>query len=110
LSCTCDPEFGTTGPRGSPHREKGIIKIILYSQFSQKITSNIHSREKKIKKLQIIYTVGKKIKKLKLNIGIHKIAKNRILGNRQYCLILELDILPPPPNTQLTHMIYENNG
>ena len=39
--------------------------------------------------------VGKKIKKLKLNIGTHKIAKIGILGNRRYCLILELDIISP---------------
>jgi hypothetical protein len=39
--------------------------------------------------------VGKKIKKLKLNIGPHKIAKIGILGNRRCCLILELDIIPP---------------
>jgi hypothetical protein len=39
--------------------------------------------------------VGKKNLKLKLNIGTHKIAKIRILGNRWYCLILELDIIPP---------------
>jgi hypothetical protein len=37
----------------------------------------------------------KKIKKLKLNIGTHKIAKIRILGNRRYCLMLELEIIPP---------------
>jgi hypothetical protein len=60
LSCTYDPEFGTTGPRGFLHRKNEIIKIILYSQFSQKITSNIHGRKLKIKKLQIIYMVGKK--------------------------------------------------
>ena len=38
--------------------------------------------------------VGKKIKKLKLNISPHKIAKIGILGNRHCCLILELDIIP----------------
>jgi hypothetical protein len=37
----------------------------------------------------------KKIKKLKLNIGPHKIAKIGILGNRRCCLILEFDIIPP---------------
>jgi hypothetical protein len=37
----------------------------------------------------------KKIKKLKLNIGPHKIAKIGILGNRRCYLILELDIIPP---------------
>jgi hypothetical protein len=35
-------------------------KMILYSQFSQKITSNIHGMKLKIKKLQIIHMVGKK--------------------------------------------------
>jgi hypothetical protein len=95
MSCTCDPEFGTTGPRSFPHRKNEIIKIILYSQFSQKITSNIHGRKNFKKKLQIIYMVGrKKIKKLKLNIGPYKIAKIGILGNRRCCLILELDIIP----------------
>jgi hypothetical protein len=96
LSYTCNPEFGTTGPRGFPHTKNEIIKIILYSQFSQKTTSNIHSR--KLKKLKItnnIHGRKKKLKKLKLNIGTHKIAKIGILGNRQYCLILELDIIPP---------------
>jgi hypothetical protein len=45
LSCTCEPKFETTGPRSFPHRKNEIIKIILYSQFSQKITSNIYSRK-----------------------------------------------------------------
>jgi hypothetical protein len=98
------------GPRSFPHRKNEIIKIILYFQFSQKITSNIYSRKFKLKKLQIIYMVGKKIKKLKLNIGLHKIAKIGILGNRRCCLILELHIISPLLNTHLTHVIYENNG
>jgi hypothetical protein len=65
------------GPRSFPHRKNEIIKIILYSQFSQKITSNIHGTKLKIKKLQIIYMVGKNNLKITNNIpGRKKKLKN----------------------------------
>jgi hypothetical protein len=38
-----------------------IIKMKSYSEFSQRITSNIHGTKFKKIKLQIIYMVGKKI-------------------------------------------------